>query len=103
MIAGDADKRNQGGLGCLVLLGLFIGALVFVYNTFWGEQEGDIKTDDCRATIWVDKDSPRTWFKKFTCTYTRNSASKIIAGTCAAVETDGLACQTAYKYARGAE
>ena len=63
-----------------------------------GEQEGTIKTDDCRAQVMLHDDPAETIGKKFTCAYQRSKSGKIMGGICQAVEMEGGACKTAYTY-----
>lgn len=94
------EKSNEfgGGIGCLVLVGLALYGLVSAHNSFWGEQEGTIKTSDCRKTIPVKEDSADTWFKKFICTYRRTNKGIVMSGYCEAVEIDNGVCETVYSY-----
>jgi hypothetical protein len=94
-VASEAD-------GCLVtfiVIGIAIwGGGAVLRSTIWGEQEGVINTDDCRARIVVKEDSSDTWFKKFTCTYRKTNKGTLISGVCQAVETTGGKCETVYFY-----
>ena len=98
---------EKSSFGETVIGILFLGAIVFgfqwLHSAVWGEQEGYIKTADCRKTIPVKEGSFDTWFKKFTCTYEKTNSGKIFSGTCAAVETDGVACGAAYVYEKKTE
>jgi hypothetical protein len=62
------------------------------------EQEGAIKTEDCRAQIFVEEGSPATAGKKFACAYQKSNTGKIMGGVCQAVEMSGSACSAAYTY-----
>jgi hypothetical protein len=87
------------GWGCLIVLALIGCGLVWVHNTVWGEREGSIKTEDCRAKITVKEGSSETWFKKFTCTYQRTKQGKVLSGYCEAVDTNAAGiCETVYFY-----
>jgi len=73
--------KNAGGnivatIGCLFMLIILLGGLNAIRENVWGEQEGFIKTDDCRATVMVEQGSYHTWFKKFTCTLSRPKKEK---------------------------
>ena len=85
-------------LGRLAFVGLAIWGVIQGVNSLWGEQEGFVKTDDCRRTVMVKAGSPETWFKEFTCTYRRTQKGLVMSGTCVAVETEGSVCQTVYTY-----
>ena len=88
------------GLGCLFLIGLGIWAMSQGLGKIWGEQEGYVKTDDCRSTVMLKASSPETWFKKFTCVYRRTKRGVLISGVCVSVDTDGAVCKTVYEYER---
>jgi hypothetical protein len=99
-----AENRNiSETIGCLffivvVVLGGIAG-VDKIQNALWGEREGTIKTDDCRARIPVKEGSFDTWFKKFTCTYRKTNAGTIMSGYCEAIETsDAGACGVVYFY-----
>ncbi len=98
-----ADAKQKGekvgtAFGGLLFIILVTSGIKGGYNTFWGEQEGLVKTDDCRRMVTVKEDSPETWFKKFTCTYRKTQKGIVMSGTCVAIDTEGAACQTAYMY-----
>ena len=91
------------GWGCLVVFALIGVGLVRIHNTVWGEREGSIKTDDCRAKITVKEGSSETWFKKFTCVYQKTKSGKILSGYCEAVDTNTAGiCETVYFYEKQA-
>ena len=75
-----------------------MAAIFFIHELIWGEQEGIVKTGDCRSTVTVAEGAPATWFKKFTCDYVRSRAGKIIGGNCIAVDIEGAACKAVYVY-----
>ena len=69
------------------------------YEAIWGEREGTIKTDDCRARIMVDEFPSRgTLFKTFTCSYRKTVSGKILDGYCESVYTTNGTCETVYVY-----
>jgi hypothetical protein len=97
--AENKSENTALGLGCLFVLSLLGAGLLWIHNTVWGEREGSIQTDDCRARILIKENSCETWFKKFTCTYQRTKGGKLISGTCEAVDTDAAGkCETVYFY-----
>jgi hypothetical protein len=53
------------------------------------EQEGSIKTQDCRAQISTEEGAANTAGKKFACMYEKSNTGKIMGGVCQAVETSG--------------
>jgi hypothetical protein len=65
-----------------------------------GEQEGYVKSDDCRETVLLQEDTAQKYFKQFTCTYIKTRSGKILGGTCAHVVMDGSPayCKTVYTY-----
>lgn len=87
------EKTNtEGGnaLGCLFLL-LVVGAIGLYLA--WHEQEGVIKTDDCRAHVQLDGPSdPRAWLHKFTCELGTDPNTNRKIGECSAVELDQGSC-----------
>lgn len=87
----------------LVVIALAFGVVSGLHGYLWGEQEGVVRTSDCRNRILIKEDSSETWFKKFTCEYTRADSGKISGGTCAYVETNGPVCNAAYVYEKKAE
>jgi hypothetical protein len=93
-------SKNAGESGwtyLVVIVVLLIGAS-WLRETFWGEREGTIKTEDCRARVLIKADSPTTWFKQFTCMYRKSQKGTLISGLCEAVETSGAVCETVYYY-----
>ena len=87
------------GLGYLALLAVVFGGLGGIYNSFWGEHRGSVKTDDCRMRIPLEEGSADTWFKKFMCEYSETKSGKVMRGFCQAVDlaSDGV-CNTVYFY-----
>jgi len=79
----------------VLLIGVF-----FIFVVSGCEQEGVVKYDDCRETIFVKAGDLQTYYKKFICQYTRRASGKIIAGTCVHASTGFFTgnCQTAYVY-----
>jgi hypothetical protein len=60
-------SRNNSGDGVWTLLVVIVVLIVgvsWLQQTFWGEREGTIKTDDCRTRVLLKEDSPTTWFKQ---------------------------------------
>jgi hypothetical protein len=97
-----ANKSSEPGcaiLSLVVLAGLAWGG-ISLHSVIWGEREGDIKTEDCRARILVKEGSSDTWFKTFTCTYQKTQKGVLMGGVCQSVETSGGACTTVYVYAK---
>jgi hypothetical protein len=67
---------NGSAIGCFAIVLLVAIGFGTLHYVFWGEQEGNIKVDDCRATVAVKEDSLETWFKKFTCLYQKTALSE---------------------------
>jgi hypothetical protein len=88
------------GLASLAGLALLTGCGEPLHEITGGtsEQEGTIKTEDCRAQIVIEEGSPATTGKKFTCAYAKSNTGKIMGGVCQAVETSGSTCSAAYAY-----
>jgi hypothetical protein len=97
-VADGKASDDAWGYGCLVVIGLAIFGVIQGCKGIGGEQEGFIKTDDCRRTVMVKEGSTETWFKKFTCMYRKTHQGVTMGGTCVAVDTDGAVCQTVYMY-----
>jgi hypothetical protein len=90
----------EGFVPLLVFL-LFVAGLVWIHQAIWGEREGTIKTDDCRARIVIKEGSSETWFKKFTCSYEKTRGGTIVGGYCEAVDINSAgACETVYVYTK---
>jgi hypothetical protein len=100
MSPAKAENNAAYGGGCLIVLGLIGGGLVWGYNTLWGEREGTIKTDDCRARITLKENSSDTWFKKFTCSYRKTTKGIVMSGYCEAVDISAGVCDTVYFYVK---
>ena len=68
------------------------------------EQEGTIKTEDCRAQVIISEGSPVTRGRQFMCTYAKSNSGKLMGGSCTAVDTeaDGKTCKTSYTYQKKA-
>jgi hypothetical protein len=95
----EAKKSDTfSALGCFVLIVVGLASIGALRNYFLGEEEGQVKYEDCRNKITVQEDSSDTWFKKFTCSYAKTQSGKIMSGVCVHVETEGPVCQTAYIY-----
>jgi hypothetical protein len=90
--------RTRYVAALVIVLGLIVGGVVWGYKSMWGEREGTVNTDDCRARIPLKEDSSDTWFKQFTCSYRKTNSGKLISGTCEAVETSAGRCNTVYFY-----
>ena len=52
------------------------------YESVLSEQEGEIKTVDCRVHVSVKEGSLCTWFKTFTCSTRRTSCGQVLFGVC---------------------
>ena len=92
--SSSGSDLGSAFLGFVFLVIVGVGG-VKVHEFLWGEQEGLVRTADCRKTVPVKEGSFDTWFKKFTCSYDKTASGKIFSGTCGAVETDGAACLSA--------
>ena len=75
-------------------------SVLFTFVASGCEQEGVVKYDDCREIIFVKAGDLQTYYKTFTCQYTRRASGKIIAGACVHVSTSFFSgkCETAYVY-----
>src|SRR5215469_3139544 len=67
-----------------------------------GEREGTVRYEDCREKIWHAERPLKDVFDIYTCTRERNSASKIIGGTCVRIEyaSSTADCKVAHIYNR---
>src|SRR5687767_611996 len=86
-------------LPVVFLLGM-LGLLWFCYLQFFGEREGVVKVEDCRTTV---KLNGKPWLRPFTCNHRRSKSNKLLYGFCAAVDTNGSVCDTAYVYEKEPE
>jgi len=64
-----------------------------------GENEGMVKTSDCREEVIIKEGSIETWTKSFTCSYYKTNTGKIISGVCVHVDYDSNGgCRKSYTY-----
>ncbi len=104
----NATSNIWNGIASIVrffgflIIGYIIFALVAatIKAIFGGEQEGTVKTDDCRQVVQIQPDDIRTYFQKFTCFYDKTSKGTIRSGFCAHVDSPwfSTSCDTAYTY-----
>jgi hypothetical protein len=101
-----AEAKSSGGdnLGVvtaiMIVVGIGVAGVVWLYTTIWGEQEGQVNYEDCRNKITIQEGSADALFKDFTCTYGKTRSGKILNGICAHVVTEGPVCQTVYIYSK---
>lgn len=106
--SGDPAKHNLrsdlSAIGTyfwiLILFTMIPLAFRGINGWLWGEEEGVIRTEDCRSQIPIVEGSSKTWFKKFTCSYYKTSSGRIMGGYCSHVEIVDGVCQSAYSYAK---
>lgn len=91
--------RILGRLIIIVFVGVMIlGAGFVAWNSYWGEQIGTIKTDDCRIQVAVN---PRTaLYNTFTCAISNDEQGIPTYRFCSRVETENGVCIAAYNYIR---
>jgi hypothetical protein len=88
----EHQKQNWRNLGTQFLFWAFIYGVFRLYGV-WHEQEGIIKTDDCRTHVQLSGPSdPRAWLHKFTCELSYDADTRRKAGECSAVELDQGTC-----------
>ena len=91
------------GLGALVIFGLFIAGLLWLFGFNFGiTNEGTVTYSDCRQTITLQSGSWQTHFHSFTCSEEKTQSGVVMDGQCVATQNDGLfgsgTCATAYIY-----
>jgi hypothetical protein len=105
-------NRNQrgsgnaaGGLGALLILGLVVAGVLWIFGCNFGSvSEGTVTYDDCRSIVTLQPGSWRTYFGQFTCTYSKTQSGQIMDGECVKVVNDSSflssshTCATAYIY-----
>ncbi len=97
---GEGDLWGLVGLAILGLVCYGAYSLFVNIGGGFGEQEGYVKTDDCRESLFLKEDTAQTYFKQFTCTYRKTASGKILGGTCSHIVMDGSPayCKTVYTY-----
>lgn len=99
-------------LVALVILGGIYWSVVGatrLWGSFFGEREGIIKYDDCRAIVTLQPDTLQKYYRTFTCGYNRTKSGKIMSGECVRIVNDksffssSHTCATAYVYEKEQE
>jgi hypothetical protein len=89
----EQQKENWRTIRTQFVFWLCVYGLFRLYGS-WHEQEGVIKTEDCRAHVQLSgPGDPRAWFHKFTCeTLGGDANGNNRVRTCNSTELDGGVC-----------
>jgi len=96
LMTNCGEKRGQIVKTLRVIFYTLITSLVI---SGCGENEGTVKTADCREIIYIKESSVETWTKSFTCIYQKTRQGRLMGGYCVNVEYDSNGgCRKSYTY-----
>jgi hypothetical protein len=93
------EQLRNNVISTLVLCIVVVSGII-LHNYVLGEQDGEVKYEDCRNKVTIEEGATDTWFKKFTCSTIKTKSGKVIRGVCVNVVTEGPVCQTVYIYSK---